>query len=65
MRIVPLAALVGIAAFATILGAPRSEAGDKDSIGETFQARCASCHTIPDPEIRTDMAWLDQVNRTS
>ena len=30
-----------------------------------FAKQCASCHSVPDPAIRTDMAWLDQVNRTS
>ena len=36
-----------------------------DSAGEVFRARCATCHAIPDPALRTDRAWLDQVNRTT
>lgn len=32
---------------------------------QLFVKQCASCHSVPDPAIRTDMAWLDQVNRTS
>jgi hypothetical protein len=33
--------------------------------GKLFVKRCAVCHAIPDAAIRTDLAWLDQVNRTS
>ena len=32
---------------------------------EIFTARCANCHTVPDPGRRTDRAWLDQINRTT
>ena len=34
-------------------------------VADLFQARCAQCHTVPDPAIRTDLAWLDQVKRTA
>ncbi len=30
-----------------------------------FNARCALCHTVPDPALRPDRAWLDQVHRTA
>ncbi len=33
--------------------------------GEIFQKRCTHCHVIPDPAVRTDQGWLDQVNRTA
>jgi len=46
------------------LGAPAA-AGEPNDAAKLFTARCASCHTVPDPAIRTDLAWLDQVNRTS
>ena len=36
-----------------------------DKTRKLFAKQCASCHSVPDPAIRTDMAWLDQVNRTS
>ena len=39
--------------------------GQGQSAGEIFAARCASCHTVPDPGLRTDLAWLDQINRTT
>ncbi len=45
--------------------AAASLAGDQDDAGKSFQARCANCHTVPDPAIRTDRAWLDQVKRTA
>jgi hypothetical protein len=41
-----------------------SQSADED-VGKTFQERCAKSHTVPDPAIRTDRAWLDQVNRTT
>ena len=30
-----------------------------------FAKSCSNCHTAPDPAVRTDLAWLDQVNRTT
>jgi hypothetical protein len=30
-----------------------------------FGKRCASCHAVPDRTLRTDLAWLDQINRTT
>ena len=36
-----------------------------EAAGKVFQSRCATCHTIPDPSIRTDLGWLDQINRTA
>jgi len=41
-------------------GARAGEPADK-----LFVKRCAACHAIPDAAIRTDLAWLDQVTRTS
>ncbi|MHC4941228.1 MAG: hypothetical protein ACYTHK_20020 [Planctomycetota bacterium] len=49
----------------TILGACCSRADAAESVGKMFAKRCAACHTVPDPAIKTDLAWLDQVNRTS
>ena len=45
------------------LASAHAEAGEP--VGKMFAERCASCHTVPDPAIKTDLAWLDQVNRTS
>lgn len=36
-----------------------------EAAGLVFQKSCASCHSIPDPSVRTDRGWLDQVNRTA
>ena len=55
----------GLAGAAALLLPTPSRAGENDHVGAMFQARCANCHTIPDRNIRTDLAWLDQVNRTS
>ena len=44
----------------------RAEGGEPPpDAGRLFLARCAACHSIPDPALRTDRAWLDQVNRTA
>lgn len=59
----PLPALALLLGAAWI-GAPAS-AGESPDAAKLFTSRCASCHTVPDPAIRTDLAWLDQVNRTS
>jgi len=55
---------------AALLGAialvpPSASKGEGSSAGEVFQARCASCHAVPDPALRTDRAWLDQIKRTA
>jgi cytochrome c2 len=41
-----------------------AHAAAADPVGKMFAKRCATCHTVPDPAIRTDLAWLDQINRT-
>ena len=62
MRIL-LVLIVLIAAIAVL---PETlSIGQGHSAGEIFAARCASCHTVPDPGLRTDLAWLDQINRTT
>jgi mono/diheme cytochrome c family protein len=55
---------------AALLGAialvpPDAARGEDKSAGAVFRARCAACHTVPDPALRTDRAWLDQINRTA
>ena len=52
-RLVPILLLAGAA-----------WAGEPDA-AHLFRARCANCHTVPDPALPTDRAWLDQVNRTT
>ena len=32
--------------------------------GKLFQRSCAGCHTVPDPGIRTDRVWLQQIQQT-
>ena len=39
-------------------------AADTTEAAKTWQARCVTCHQVPDLHIRTDHAWLDQVHRT-
>ncbi len=55
--------LVLITAIAVLPATPST--GQGHSAGEIFAARCASCHTVPDPGLRTDLAWLDQIKRTT
>jgi len=33
--------------------------------GKLFADRCVACHSVPNPKLATDLAWLDQVNRTT
>ena len=55
---------VGWLCAAPFQGPPASadEAGDAAAL---FAGRCATCHAVPDPALRMDLAWLDQVNRTT
>ena len=56
-----LAVLAGGSALLPEVGLLAAE----PDVADYFQARCAQCHTVPDPAIRTDLAWLDQVERTA
>ena len=46
------------------IGLPATN-GAEPGIGQTFQQRCASCHTMPDLDLRTDRAWIRQVSETT
>ncbi len=46
------------------LGSPAQAEGPED-LGALFSVECASCHAMPDPELRMDLAWLDQIRRTT
>ena len=65
MRATYVLPLIGLGAAFALLDAPASRAGGPESSAKLFGERCASCHTVPDPKIATDRAWLDQVNRTA
>lgn len=65
MRATHVLPLIGLGAAFALLDAPPSRAGAPESSARLFSERCASCHTVPDPKIATDRAWLDQVNRTA
>lgn len=54
-----------LAALAAASGVPAAEGGHGAGPGAVFRERCASCHAVPDPALRTDRAWLDQVRRTA
>jgi hypothetical protein len=62
MRLFLSAALLLPFAWGLQHGAPQ---GASDSPAELWAARCAACHTVPDPGLRADRAWLDQVRRTT
>lgn len=44
-----------------------ASAGDEDKHDpkKIFTARCASCHTVPDPGVRSDKIWLTQIRETT
>jgi len=66
MRALSLTVFAGLLGGVVFLGTPRVVAGpDEVDAAGLFRARCASCHTVPDPALRTDRAWLDQVHRTA
>ena len=65
MRTLPIL-LVALLVTGALLPAPETAHADgDDDPAAIFRDRCASCHAIPDPALHTDLAWLDQVNRTS
>ena len=56
-------AIGAVAAY--LLGAGGVAAEPPDSPAALFQESCAACHAIPDPTLPMDLAWLDQVERTT
>ncbi len=56
------AGLAMLLIIAPVAGQPRTAI---KHAGQVFEKRCAQCHVIPDPGVRTDRGWLDQVNRTA
>ncbi len=53
-----------LTAAALALACAGPAAADTTQAAKTWQARCVTCHQVPDLHIKTDHAWLDQVNRT-
>lgn len=45
--------------------AAAAAADEVEEAGQLFKARCASCHTVPDRELRGDRAWLGQIQETA
>ena len=56
--------LVALLLGAALIPLARTTA-QEHSPAQIFTARCANCHTVPNPTLRTDLAWLDQINRTT
>jgi len=54
-----IAGVVLILCAAAAAGEPGAE------VGALFRKNCASCHVVPDKTLKTDLAWLDQIHRTT
>jgi hypothetical protein len=72
MRCTSITAACAIFGFASALSPPGVHAGtggpprgDEQEAAALFAERCSTCHAVPDPALRTDRAWLDQVRRTT
>lgn len=50
---------------ATLALASLAVADEIEEAGQLFKARCASCHTLPDRDLRGDRAWLGQIPETA
>jgi hypothetical protein len=60
-----LLALAGFAAVAAWSTPAASQSDHVAEAGALFERRCASCHALPDPALRTDRAWLERVRDTA
>jgi hypothetical protein len=60
-----LAALAGLVAVAAWSQPAASQSDPVAEAGALFERRCASCHAIPDPTLRTDLAWIERVRDTA
>lgn len=55
--------MVTSSSLALLLLAARAQ-GDVEAGRKAFEQRCASCHSVPDPRLRWDRPWIDQVPAT-
>jgi mono/diheme cytochrome c family protein len=65
MRSIMIGTGLALATAVALAVSPAADAKDEPDVAAMFQQRCANCHAVPDPALRTDRAWLDQVNRTA
>lgn len=57
--------VAGLAAAALWTTPAASQSDPVAEAGALFESRCASCHSMPDPALRTDRAWIERVQRTA
>ena len=71
MRTAILLPLLVIALGLCLSGLPGvmadEDAAEMDAVDveAVFKGNCASCHDVPDTALPMDLAWLDQVHRTT
>ncbi len=59
LRLIPLVLLLVIASMAIGQGEGEFKPGP------FFKSKCSMCHVMPNPKLPTDLAWADQVLRTT
>ncbi|MCH7540119.1 MAG: hypothetical protein IH999_06950 [Proteobacteria bacterium] len=65
IRFAPIVGLGFVSAGIAFPGAhfePQHNGSDVDAM---FQKNCASCHVRPDPQFKTDKAWIERIAGTT
>ena len=63
-RFAPVVGLGVVAAGIAAPGAQQAQHRETDVVA-MFEQNCASCHVRPDPQFKTDKAWIERIAGTT
>ena len=61
------APLIGLSLVGAAVAVPGGNAVQhkQQDVAKMFESSCASCHVRPDPQFKTDKAWIDRIAGTT
>ena len=65
MRVRRLIWSIPLLGLAVLFVAEPTSGRERPEVAGFFAKNCAACHTVPDPTVPADRAWLEQVRRTT
>ncbi len=64
-RVAPFVGLGLVAAGVAVPGAHHESQHNGPDVDAMFKKNCASCHVRPDPQFKTDKAWINRIAGTT
>ena len=64
-RISPILGLGVVVVAVAVPGGQQARHGANTDVGAMFDQSCASCHVRPDPQFKTDKAWINRIAGTT